>query len=149
MLGAVYEARGFSYGFRPGRNSHLALAALHTALMNQRVNCVLDADIRGFYDSVGHEWLLRMMAHRVAYPRILNLIRMWMKAGVLESNEWHDTERGTQGASVSAARPGLSLQEEMTRLVDFRRLTALCRAKLGLPRSCTFAANGGELFREA
>jgi retron-type reverse transcriptase len=70
LLSAIYEVDflGFSYGFRPGRSPHLALRALHTALMTQYVNWVLDADIRRFFDSVNHEWLLRMVAHRVADP---------------------------------------------------------------------------------
>jgi len=67
LLSAVYEADflGFSYGFRPGRSPHQALAALHTALMSQRMTWVLDADIRSFFDSVDHEWLMRMVAHRI------------------------------------------------------------------------------------
>jgi group II intron reverse transcriptase/maturase len=104
VLSAVYEADflGFSYGFRPRRSPHRALAALHTALMSQRVNWVLDADIRSFFDSVDHEWLLRMVAHRIADPRILSLIRMWLEAGVLESNELYETDRGTpQGSGIS------------------------------------------------
>ena len=104
MLSAVHEADvlGFSYGFRPGRNPHQALAALHTALMSQRVTWVLDADIRSFFDSVDHEWLMRMVAHGIADPRVLKLIKMWLEAGVLESNELHETERGTlQGSGIS------------------------------------------------
>ena len=104
VLSAIYEVDflGFSYGFRPGRNPHQALAALHTAIMSQRVNWVLDADIRSFFDSVDHEWLLRMLAHRIADPRILRLIRLWLEAGILESDEWHETDRGTpQGAGIS------------------------------------------------
>ena len=63
---------------------------------------VLDADIRSFFDSVDHEWLLRMLAHRIADPRILRLIELWLRAGVLESNEWYETDRGTpQGAGIS------------------------------------------------
>src|SRR5262249_9662674 len=63
---------------------------------------VLDADVRSFYDSVDHEWLLRMMAHRIADPRILRLIRQWLRAGVLEEGEWRLTEGGTpQGAGTS------------------------------------------------
>jgi group II intron reverse transcriptase/maturase len=102
-LSAIYEVDflGFSYGFRPGRNPHQALASLHTAIMSQRVNWVLDADIRSFFDSVDHEWLLRMLAHRVADPRILRLVRMWLEAGILESNAWHETDKGTpQGAGI-------------------------------------------------
>ena len=104
VLSAIYEVDflGFSYGFRPGRNPHQALSALHTAIMSQRVNWVLDADIRSFFDSVDHEWLLRMLAHRIADPRVLRLIRMWLEAGILESDEWHETDRGTpQGAGIS------------------------------------------------
>lgn len=104
VLSAVYEADflGFSYGFRPGRSPHQALAALHTAVMTQSVNWVLDADIRKFYDSIDHEWLLRMLAHRIADRRVLRLIQQWLKAGVLEGGEWHKVEQGTpQGAGIS------------------------------------------------
>lgn len=103
-LSAIYEADflGFSYGFRPGRNPHQALTSLHTAIMSQRVNWVLDADIRSFFDSVDHEWLLRMLAHRIADPRVLRLVRMWLKAGILESGERYATDKGTpQGAGIS------------------------------------------------
>jgi RNA-directed DNA polymerase len=104
VLSAIYEADflGFSYGFRPQRNPHQALSALHTAIMSQRVTWVLDADIRSFFDSVDHEWLMRMVAHRIADPRVLRLIRQWLEAGILESDEWHETDRGTpQGAGIS------------------------------------------------
>ncbi|MCW8308848.1 reverse transcriptase domain-containing protein [Acidiphilium sp. PA] len=54
------------------------------------------------FDSVDHEWLLRMLAHRIADPRILRLVRMWLEAGILESDEWRETDRGTpQGAGIS------------------------------------------------
>ena len=88
VLSAIYEVDflGFSYGFRPGRNPHQALSAVHTAIMSQRVKWVLDADIRSFFDSVDHEWLLRMLAHRIADPRILRLIRQWLEAGILDGH---------------------------------------------------------------
>jgi group II intron reverse transcriptase/maturase len=104
MLSAIYEVDflGFSYGFRPGRDPHQALSALHTAIMTQRVNWVLDADLRKFFDSVDHEWLLRMVAHRIADPRVLRLIDQWLKAGVMESGQWFETVEGTpQGAGIS------------------------------------------------
>ena len=63
--------------------------------MSQRVTWVLDADIRSFFDSVDHEWLLRMLAHRIADPRIMRLVRMWLETGILESGEIHETDRGT------------------------------------------------------
>ena len=104
VLSAIYEVDflGFSYGFRPGRNPHQALSSLHTAIMSQRVNWVLDADIRSFFDSVDHEWLLRMLAHRIADPRVLRLIRMWLEAGILESGEWHETDRERRKGRASA-----------------------------------------------
>ena len=104
VLSAIYEADFLdcSYGFRPGRNAHDALAAVQKAVMAERANWVLDADIRSFFDSVDHDWLLRMLAHRTADRRILELIRRWLKAGVLEEGIYADTVEGTpQGAGIS------------------------------------------------
>ena len=104
VLNAVYEADflGFSHGFRPGRSPHSALGALDKALMTQRVNFVLDVDIRTFFDSVDHGWLMRMLAHRIADPRVLRLIERWLEAGVLESGQWRAVEAGTpQGSGIS------------------------------------------------
>lgn len=104
VLNAIYEADflGFSYGFRPGRSPQRALSSLERALMTQRVSWVLDVDIRQFFDSVDHEWLMRMMAHRVGDRRVLRLIERWLKAGVLESGIWFATETGTpQGSGIS------------------------------------------------
>jgi len=103
VLSAIYEVDflGFSYGFRPGRSPHQALDALNAALIKRKINWVLDADVRRFFDSVDHEWLLRMIAHRIADPRILRLIRQWLRAGVLESGKWFKTLEGTpQGAGA-------------------------------------------------
>lgn len=104
VLSAIYEADflGFSYGFRPHRSAHQALHALHTALMTRKVLWVLDADIRSFFDSVNHEWLLRMLSHRIADPRILRLISQWLRVGILEGGEWREALEGTpQGAGIS------------------------------------------------
>jgi group II intron reverse transcriptase/maturase len=104
ILNAIYEEDflGFSYGFRPGRSQHQALDALSYALTQKRVNYVLDADIRGFFDNISHAWMLQFVQHRVADRRILRLIQKWLKAGVMEEGEWSETERGTpQGAVIS------------------------------------------------
>jgi RNA-directed DNA polymerase len=68
ILNSTYEKGflGFSYGFRPGRRQHDALDALSYALLKKRVNYVLDADIRGFFDNLDHSWLLKFVEHRVA-----------------------------------------------------------------------------------
>ena len=104
VLNEIYEAdfRGFSYGFRPGRNPHQALDALNAGLQKKRVNWILDADIKGFFDHVSHEWLLKFIGHRVADHRMIRLIQKWLKAGASEDGEWSETKVGTpQGAVVS------------------------------------------------
>jgi RNA-directed DNA polymerase len=70
--------------------------------MTQYVGWVLDADVRSFFDSVDHEWMLRMVAHRIADRRILRLIRKWLRAGVMEGQRWSETVQGTpQGSGIS------------------------------------------------
>jgi RNA-directed DNA polymerase len=104
VLNEIYEVdfKGFSYGFRPGRGPHQALDALVVGIQRKRVNWVLDADIRNFYDSLSHEWTLKFIEHRVADRRMLRLIQKWLKAGVSEDGQWSETNVGTpQGSVVS------------------------------------------------
>ena len=104
ILNQIYEEdfKGFSYGFRPGRSPHQALDALCVAIQKRRVNWVLDADIRGFFDNMSHEWTMKFVEHRVADRRILRLIQKWLKAGVSEDGQWSETRIGTpQGAVAS------------------------------------------------
>jgi group II intron reverse transcriptase/maturase len=104
VLNAVYETDflGFSYGFRPGRSQHNALDALYTGLLTRKVNWVLDADIRGFFDAIDHEWLVKFVEHRIADRRVVRLIQKWLNAGVLEDGVRTVSEVGTvQGGSIS------------------------------------------------
>ena len=104
ILNQIYEVdfKGFSYGFRPGRDPHQALDALAVGIQTKRVNWVLDADIRGFFDNLSHEWAIKFIEHRVADRRILRLIQKWLKAGVSEDGQWSESKVGTpQGAVVS------------------------------------------------
>jgi RNA-directed DNA polymerase len=104
VLNAIYEEDflGFSYGFRPGRGAHDAMDALVVATDRRRVNFILDADIRSFFDTVSQEWLIRFVEHRVGDPRVIRLIRKWLKAGVLEDGVVSVSDRGTgQGAVIS------------------------------------------------
>ena len=104
VLNAIYEEdfRGFSYGFRPGRSQHDCLDALATGITRTKVNWIVDADIRSFFDSVSHDWLLRFVEHRVGDQRVIRLIRKWLKAGVMEDGMVKPTEVGTpQGAVAS------------------------------------------------
>jgi group II intron reverse transcriptase/maturase len=104
ILNQIYEEDflGFSYGFRPGRSQHDALDALAVAIEQKRVNYILDADIRNFFDELDKSWLLKFVEHRVADRRILRLIRKWLKAGVMEEGKWSEPFTGTpQGAVIS------------------------------------------------
>jgi RNA-directed DNA polymerase len=104
ILNQIYEGdfKGFSYGFRPGRSPHQALDALTVGIQRKRVNWVLDADIRGFFDNMSHELTMKFLEHRVADRRVLRLIQKWLKAGVSEDGQWSETNLGTpQGAVVS------------------------------------------------
>jgi group II intron reverse transcriptase/maturase len=104
VLNQVYEEdfMGFSYGFRPGRSQHQALDALWVGIMRKKVSWVLDADIRGFFDNMSHEWTVKFVEHRIADRRVLRLIQKWLRAGVSEEGNWSKTEIGTpQGAVIS------------------------------------------------
>jgi RNA-directed DNA polymerase len=104
VLNAIYETDflGFSYGFRPRRSQHNALDALAVGIFQQKVNWVLDADIRGFFDAIDHGWLAKFVEHRVGDRRVLRLIQKWLAAGVMENGKWTESEVGSpQGATVS------------------------------------------------
>lgn len=104
VLECIYEEdfRGFSYGFRPGRGCHQALDALYVGIKTRKVNWILDADIRGFFDNIDHAWLLKFLEHRIADRRMLRLLKKWLRAGVSEEGQWSPTKVGTpQGAVIS------------------------------------------------
>src|ERR1700739_67435 len=104
VLNAIYETDflGFSYGFRPGRSQHQALDALYTGLLTRKVNWVLALDIKGFFDGLSHEWLVKFVEHRIADRRVVRLIQKQLNAGVLEDGKRIRVEEGTpQGGSAS------------------------------------------------
>jgi len=104
VLNAIYEEDflGFSYGFRPGRGTHDALDALIVGINSTKVNWILDADIRSFFDSVSWDWLVRFLKHRIADSRMIRLIQKWLKAGVLEDGVVTVGDKGTgQGSVIS------------------------------------------------
>ena len=104
VLNAIYEEDflGFSYGFRKRKSQHDALDALATALLRKKVSWVLDADIRGFFDSIDHGWMRKFVEHRIGDQRVVRLIMKWLKAGVMEEGKWIEPESGTpQGGTIS------------------------------------------------
>jgi group II intron reverse transcriptase/maturase len=104
VLNAIYEEDflGFSYGFRPGRGPHDALDALVVGITTRKVNYILDADIRSFFDTVSQDWLVRFVEHRIGDTRIIRLIRKWLKAGILEDGVLTVSDRGTGQGSVAS-----------------------------------------------
>ena len=104
VLSAIYEQDflSCSFGGRMGRGAHQALATLHERIAGGKIEWVLEADLKNFFGSLSHEWMLRFVQHRVGDPRLISLIRRWLKAGVLEDGEIHPNEEGTpQGGSIS------------------------------------------------
>jgi RNA-directed DNA polymerase len=104
VLNAIYETDflAFSYGFRPGRSPHDALNALYAGIMTKKVGWVLDADIRGYFDAIDHQWLMKFIGHRIADKRVLRHIKKWLNAGVLEDGTMaRSEERVPQGGSIS------------------------------------------------
>ena len=104
VLNCIYEEDflGFSYGFRPKRGQHDALDALCVGITTRKVNFIFDADVRSFFDEVSQSWLVRFVEHRVGDPRIIRLIRKWLKAGVLEDGIVTVSDKGTgQGSVIS------------------------------------------------
>lgn len=103
VLEPIYEAEfvGFSYGFRPKRSAHDALDALATAI-GRKVNWVLDADIRSFFDTIDHGWMQKFFEHRIGDTRMVRLLMKWMHAGVMEDGKLHAVTEGTpQGGIIS------------------------------------------------
>ncbi len=104
LLNEIYgtEFLGFSYGFRPGRGQHDALDALQCGLIRKKVDWVLNSDIRGFFDTVEHEWMMKFLQHRIRDKRVLRLIVKWMTVGVVEDGRGRRSTIGVpQGAVVS------------------------------------------------
>jgi RNA-directed DNA polymerase len=136
VLERIYEADFLecSYGYRPGRSCHDALGALGRTIQRQKVNWIVEADIRGFFDHVNHEWLLKFLELRIGDPRILRLIVRMLKAGVMEDGLVHASEEGTpQGAVLSPLLSNVYLHYVLDLWFD-RRFRRQCRGEAYLFR---------------
>ena len=124
VMQCIYEQDflGFSYGGRPGRGAHDALDALCVGVSRKRVNWILDADVKGFFDNVDHKWLMKFIEHRISDKRILRLIGKWLRAGVSEDGEWSKTTVGTpQGAVISPLLANIYLHYVLDLWIDHWR----------------------------
>jgi len=134
ILQAVFEADFLdcSYGFRPGRNPHHALQALRMQIVTKKVGQVFEADIRSYFTRISHQWLRKMVAHRIADPVILGLIGKWLNAGAMQDGVITYAEEGTpQGGSISPVLRATStstlfsicgLRRRSNRSVEARRI---------------------------
>ncbi len=121
ILEAVFEPifKDFSYGFRPGRNAHQALDELSVCIMRQRVLWILDADISKYFDTIPHELMVECIKRRVSDPRILRLIRKWLKAGIFDKGKLTDNVVGTpQGAPLSPLLANIFLHYALDEWAD-------------------------------
>ena len=128
ILEQIYETsfRGFSYGYRPNRGAHNGLDALVVAIKRRNVNWILDADIRGFFDNIDHTWMMKFLEHRISDPRMLRLLKKWLRAGVSEDGQWSKTDVGTpQGAVISPLLANVYLHYVLDLWIeDWRKRTA-------------------------
>lgn len=124
ILSQIYEVDflNFSYGFREKRSPHDALDAVTVALETPKINWVFDADLKGFFDCLSHDWLIKFMEHRIADKRVIRLIKRWLRAGVLEKGELKVAEKGTpQGGSISPLLANVYLHYVLDLWVDWWR----------------------------
>ena len=104
VLNDIYEERFMdsSYGFRPGRNAHMVVREIDRIIMTRKVNYVLEADIKGFFDNVDHEWLMKFLENDIADKNFLRYVKRFLIAGVMEGTEREESDKGTpQGGQIS------------------------------------------------
>jgi len=104
ILMMVYEPKFYpcSFGFRPGRNCHMAVREIIEMVQYRKTNYVVEADIRSYFDTIPHDWLMKMLEHDIADRRFLEIIRRFLKAGVMENGKYLDSESGSpQGNGAS------------------------------------------------
>ncbi len=165
VLEAIYEQDflGFSYGFRRGRSAHHALDAVSVGIRKRKVGWVLDADIRGFFDTLDHGWLVKFLEHRIGDVRVIRLIQKWLKAGVLDDGKHVGGEMGpVQGGSISPLLANIYLHYvfEATRTRSLRSVwrsseSGDARSRVGVRkvrscgRACSASSRGGYRLPES
>src|SRR5258708_35653401 len=136
ILEAVFEADFLecSYGFRPGCNPHRALRALRGIIVTKKVGHLFEADIRGYFNHIQHEWLQKMVAHRIADPLILRLIGKWLNAGFMVGGVVTRTEEGSpQGGPISPILSNIYLHYGLDLWFE-KKIKPACQAKPALTR---------------
>jgi len=104
ILSVIYESRfkEFSYGFRPNKSAHNAVNKLTDTIITRQISSVVDVDIKGFFDNVNHEWLVKFLEHDIKDKNFIRYIKRFLKAGVMEQGKYLESDKGTpQGGSIS------------------------------------------------
>lgn len=112
ILNIIFERyfKDFSYGFRPNRDCHQAIKAIDEIIMHGKVNWIVEADIKGFFDHVDHDILIRMLEVVIKDKKFIYLIKKFLKAGYMYNGEFNETEEGTpQGVIISPILANLYL----------------------------------------
>lgn len=136
ILGAIWEPefRDCSYGFRSGRNAHQALKRLGEIVTTSGTQWLVEADIKGYFNHVSHEWMMRFLAHRIADPNLVRVIRRFLKAGVMEDGVLQASEEGTpQGGLVSPVLANIYLHYVLDVWFE-KRFAPACRGRAYLVR---------------
>lgn len=136
ILESVFEADFLecSYGFRPGRSPHHALRALRGIVITKKVRHLFEADIRGYFNHIQHEWLQKMVAHRIADPVILRLIGKWLNAGFMEGGVVTRTEEGSpQGGPISPILANIYLHYVLDLWFE-KKIRPICQGEAYLTR---------------
>ena len=104
VLNEIYENifLDFSYGFRPKKNCHQAISQINWLLMTKKINYILDADIKGFFDNIDHDIMMMFLEHEIEDKNFLRYIRRFLKSGILEDYKYYESDKGTpQGGLIS------------------------------------------------
>ena len=104
ILEAIYEPKFLDnmYGFRPNRSCHKAIKYVHKSISNKRINYIVDADIKGFFDHIDHNWMIKFLEYNIKDPNIIGLVKKYLKAGIMDKGQYVSTEEGSaQGNIIS------------------------------------------------
>lgn len=136
IIGAVYEPYfcDCSYGFRPGRSAHDALESLRLTINQSKINYVVEADIKGYFDNVNHKWLMKFLRHRIVDRTVLRLVAKWLKAGIMDNGVVVRDDKGTpQGGPISPLLANIYLHYVLDLWFE-RRFRRTCEGQTFLVR---------------
>ncbi|WP_063554139.1 group II intron reverse transcriptase/maturase, partial [Clostridium ljungdahlii] len=138
ILIEVYEPKFFneSYGFRPNRNCHQAIREIIEDVQYHKVSYIVEADIKGFFNNVDHEWLIKFLEHDIADKKFIEIIKKFLKAGIMEKGKYLDSERGTpQGNGASPVLANIYLHYVLDYWFDVK-IKRKCKGEAYLIRYC-------------